>query len=206
MARRPILTDHEILTRARSVFVERGYAVRTRQIAAAVGLTWGAIAPRFGGKRALFTQAMAGAVSGTAAPAFEPAGRAALPGLLERLRTHLWEQWPLRLQVRLAATAAGTDDEPQRLVQRLAAALEVHARNGSIRSDMSAEVLARVVLALLTGDVAQRYVAHERTPAADPAFIDAVCRVLCANRIRPMADRNPAGPAGGVPERFPNQP
>lgn len=178
MARRPILTDHEILTRARSVFVERGYAVRTRQIAVAVGLTWGAIAPRFGGKWALFTQAMGGAARGPAAPACEPEGRADLPGLLERLRTHLWERWPLRLQIRLAETAAGPDDEPERLLHTLAAALGSHARSGSIRSDMSAQALARLVLALLTGDVAQRFVARERTPPSDPAVIDGVLRML----------------------------
>lgn len=180
MARRSNLTDVEIVTRARSVFVDRGYAARTKQIAAAVGLTWGAIAPRFGGKRALFTQAMAGPMRRPDEPACELESRADLPGLLERLRTHLWEQWPLRLQVRLAATAAGTD-EPEGLMHRLAAALEMHARNGSIRSDMSAEALARVVLALLTGDVAQRFVARERTLTADPAFIDRVVRLLSAN-------------------------
>jgi AcrR family transcriptional regulator len=60
MARRPFLSDEEILTRARSVFVERGYAASTRQIVAAVGLTWGAIAVRFGSNRGLFTHAMAG--------------------------------------------------------------------------------------------------------------------------------------------------
>jgi len=165
LARPRILSDEEILARARSVFVERGYAARTKQISAAVGLTWGAIALRFGSKRALFAQAMAGPVRGPAELACEQEGRADLPGLLERLRTHLWQRWPLRLQVRLAATAAGPDDEPEGLVHRLAAALEA---------------LARVVLALLTGDVAQRFVARERTLTADPAFIDGVVRLLSA--------------------------
>jgi AcrR family transcriptional regulator len=180
LARPRILSDEEILARARSVFVERGYAARTKQISAAVGLTWGAIALRFGSKRALFAQAMAGPVRGPAELACEQEGRADLPGLLERLRTHLWQRWPLRLQVRLAATAAGPDDEPEGLVHRLAAALEALARKGLIRCDVSAEALARVVLALLTGDVAQRFVARERTLTADPAFIDGVVRLLSA--------------------------
>ena len=166
------------MARARPVFVERGYAARTRQIAAAVGLTWGAIALRFGSKRALFTQAMAAPVHGPDAPACGQGGRADLHGLVERLRTHVWERWPLRLQFRLAATADGTDDEPDRLVKRLAAGLEPHVRHGAIRSDMSPEALARVVLALLTGDVAQRFMARERTLTADPAFVDGVVRLL----------------------------
>jgi AcrR family transcriptional regulator len=178
MARRPFLSDEEILSRARRVFVERGYAASTRQIVAAVGLTWGAIALRFGSKRGLFTQAMAGPLEPAA---WEHEGQADLPGLLERLRSHLWEQWPLRLQYRLAATAAGRPgDEPDGLAARLAAALHAHARHGSLRSDMSVEALARVVLALLTGDVAQRFVERERTLKADPAFIGGVIRLLAA--------------------------
>jgi AcrR family transcriptional regulator len=177
MARQPVLSDEDILARARLVFVERGYAARTQQIAAAVGLTWGAIALRFGSKRALFTQAMAG----PAEPACEQEGRADLRGQLVRLRAHLWQHWPLRLQVRLAATAAGPGEEPEGLVDRVTAALEAHARHGSIRGDMSAEALARVVLALLIGDVAQRFVARERTLTADPAFIDGLLRLLSAH-------------------------
>jgi hypothetical protein len=148
MARRPVLSDQEILARARSVFGEPGYAARTKQIAAAAGLTWGAIPLRFGSTRAQFAQAMAGPVRWPAEPACEQEGRADLSGLLERLRTHLWQPWSLRLQYRLAA------------------ALEAHAR---------------VVLALLTGDVAQRFEARERTLTADPAFIDGVVRLLSAN-------------------------
>lgn len=180
MARRPTLTDEEILARARSVFVERGYGARTKQIAAAVGLTWGAIALRFGDKRALFTHAMGGPVCSPGDLEREQAASADLPGMLERLRSRLWERWPLRLQVRLAATEDGPDDEPDRLVKRLAAALGPHVRRGAIRSDMSPEALARVVLALLTGDAAQRFMARERTWTADPAFVDGVVRLLRA--------------------------
>ena len=45
---------------------------------------------------------------------------------------------------------------------------------------MSAEALAQVVLALLTGDVAQRFIAREATLTADPAFVDGVVRLLRA--------------------------
>jgi AcrR family transcriptional regulator len=178
MARHPILTDEEILDRARAFFVEHGYAARTKQIAAAVGLTWGAIAPRFGGKQALFTQAMGEPARVHDEQPCQARDSTDLAGVLQRLRIHLWDRWPQRLQYRLAATAAGHDSEPEALVRRLTATLEAHAHSGSIRSDMSAEALARVVLALLTGEVAQRFVARERTLPSDPAAIDGVVRLL----------------------------
>ena len=54
MGRRKTLADQDILRRARPVFLNRGFDARTRDVAAAVGLTWGAIAFQFGSKRALF--------------------------------------------------------------------------------------------------------------------------------------------------------
>jgi len=183
VARRGVLTDEEVLARARLVFVERGYAARTKQIAAAVGLTWGAIALRFGSKRALFTQAMGGPVCSPGDLNREQAGGEDLPGLLEELRSRLWERWPLRLQYCLAtATAtADQDHEPDALLDWLATALQAQARRGSLRSDMSAKALAEVVLALLIGDVAQRFVGHERTLTSAPTFIDGIVRLLSAN-------------------------
>jgi hypothetical protein len=118
-----------------------------------------------------------------AAPVPEPAcqhdGDVDLRALLGRLRTHLWERWPLRLQYRLAAMTAGANDEPEALVRTLAVAIEAHARQGSVGRDMSADTLARVVLALLTGDVAQRFVAREQS--ADPAIIDGMVCLLSAD-------------------------
>jgi hypothetical protein len=54
----------------------------------------------------------------------------------------------------------------------------VHARRGSVRSDVSPSALAQMVLPLVTGDVAQRFVARERTLTESPAFIDAMIRLL----------------------------
>ena len=73
---------------------------------------------------------------------------------------------------------AGPGEEPDALAPRLAAALEAHVRRGSVRSDISPSALAQMVLALVTGDVAQRFVARERTLTQDPAFIDAMVRLL----------------------------
>lgn len=174
MARRPVLTDEQILDRARPVFVESGFGARTKQIAAAVGLTWGAIALRFDDKRSLFARAMTGPVFSPAELACEPAGGAELRRLLERLRSHLWERWPRRLQVRLAMQTADPDGEPDSLLDALAVALEAQTCWGAVRSDISARTLAQLVLALLVGDVAQRFAAREPALPHDPAFIDRV--------------------------------
>jgi AcrR family transcriptional regulator len=180
MARRRTLSDDAILDRVRPVFVERGYAVRTRQLAAAVGMTWGAIANRFGSKRALFERAMAAPHAGPGDPADAAAGgEEQLPVMLERLRADLWVRWPLRLQVHLAATTTGVGDASEGAVQALAKLFEARARSGLLRSDVSAQTLARLVAAALTGDVAQRFVARERTLVPDPAFIDGVVRLVC---------------------------
>jgi AcrR family transcriptional regulator len=187
MNRRPLFTDEQILDRARAVFLEHGYAARTKQIAAAVGLTWGAIALRFSDKRSLFQRAMTGPERSTAEPACGQAGGADLAGLLAGARSALWERWPRRLQYRLATTTAGRDDELEGLVAALSADLKRHARNGTLRSDLGVEMLARLSVALLTGDVAQRFIARERSLAADPALIDGVVRLLSADRFRRTA-------------------
>ena len=179
MNRRPVLADEEILDRARSVFLERGYPARTKQIASAVGLTWGAIALRFGDKRSLFQRAMAGRQRGAEQPVRGTVG-ADLPGLLVRLHTELWERWPPHLQYRLATMTPGRDDEMDALVHSLVADLRPHARDGTLRSDLAVEMVARMAVALLTGDVAQRFIARERSLPADTALIDAVVRLLCA--------------------------
>ncbi len=176
MARRRIFSDEEILRRARAVFVEFGFGARTKQISAAVGLTWGAIALRFGDKRKLFSRAMAGPILGPGERPCEPAPGADLRGLLEGLRSHLWEWWPQRLQYRLATKTVDLDSEPDGLVDWLAATLEAHARSGEVRSDMSTDALAQAVVALLVGDVAQRFVAREPSPTRDRTFVD---RVVC---------------------------
>lgn len=181
MGRPLTLSDDEILARARSVFLERGYgAARTRQISEAVGLTWAAIALRFGNKRTLFKHAMGGPLCSSGEIEREREGSADLPGLLERLRSRLWEQWPLRLQYCLATATTDQAHRSDELLDWLTNALEAQARRGSLRSDVSAKALAQVVFALLVGDVAQRFVAREATLSADPAFIDGVVRLLSA--------------------------
>lgn len=177
MARRPLLTDEEILARARPVFVEHGYAARTRQVARAVGLTWGAIALRFGSKQALFNRAMA-APDAAACDAVPQEEGADLPCLLYRLRTHLWERWPQCLQLRLSSPGAAPVQERDLLLQRLAVVFAAQARCGAVRDDIGAEALAGAVLSLLTGDVAQRFVAGEHAPAPAPGFIEGVVRLL----------------------------
>jgi AcrR family transcriptional regulator len=184
MARTQTMSDEEIVARSRPVFVEWGFAARTKQVAAAVGLTWGAIALRFGSKQALFVRAMAVEAAGPQAlDAFMTGERPAevpLRTLLERLRAQLWERWPRVLQVRMAASGLWADFEADRLARPLSEALGAHAVQGAVRSDLGAEVLAHLVLSLLTGHVAQRFMARERALGEDPVLIDGVMRLLAA--------------------------
>jgi AcrR family transcriptional regulator len=160
MARHRLLSDEEILRRARPVFVERGYAVRTRELAAAVGLSWPALVLRFGGKQALFKRAISDPVAGP----FEAGSMAQgtdLRAMLERLGSQLAEQWPMKLQSRLAiGPAEGCSCEA--LTDWLSAALATQAARGAVRSDLPAGALAQMVGALLVGDVALRFVRGER--------------------------------------------
>jgi AcrR family transcriptional regulator len=179
MARPPRLTDEEILRRAREVFLERGFSARTRQISIAVGMTWGAIVLRFQDKQELFRQAMAGeSPPHLAAASREMAADAGVPGLLDHVRLQLWRQWPQRLHRRLASTTEIVESEPPGLRDWLSAALQVHAGRGAVRSDLSAPALARMVLALLIGDVAQRYMGRTMVLPDDPVLIDGMVALL----------------------------
>jgi len=189
MARHRILSDEEILRRARPVFVERGYAVRTREVAAAVGLSWPALVLRFGGKQALFRRAIADPVRGP----FEVSSIAAgtdLHEILERLRSRLSEQWPMQLQCRLA-TGPAEGHSSDALTDWLSARLATQAGRGAVRSDLPAGALAQMVEALLVGDVAQRFVRGEDMQARDPTFIDRLMQLLQPGVPNHATEREP---------------
>jgi AcrR family transcriptional regulator len=177
MSRPQLLTDEEIVARARPVFLDRGYRVATTQIAKAVGLTWGAIAFRFGSKEALFRRAM-DPQANAPRPQWTVESGAALPELLASLRRHLWEVWPLHLQSRLAATAPSFDDEPRAFLRGLASVLESLMQEGSVRRDMPPCALAELVLTLVTGEILQRFIARSQTLPEDASFIDGVVQLL----------------------------
>jgi len=177
MARRPLLTNDQILARARPVFLERGYGACTKHISAAVGLTWGAIAIRFGDKETLFRRAMD--IRAVATGHASEAGAAAdLPTLLRHLWASLAELWPRRLQYRLAAAIPAFPDEPPALVHDLASALESLAHRGAVRRDVGHHALATLVLSLMTGEVVQRFIARDPDMAAEASFIDGVTLLL----------------------------
>jgi len=178
MARTRLLTEEQIMSRARPVFLDRGYGVSTTQIAKAVGLTWGAIAFRFGSKEALFRRVMEPQAN-AARPEWTVASAADLPQLLASLRTYLWELWPLHLQSRLAATTPQFEEEPRRFLEGLASVLESLMQQGSVRRDMEPAALAELVLTLMTGEILQRFIAKAHTLPEDASFIDGVVRLLC---------------------------
>jgi|GEM_PF-2137328 len=177
MARRPLLTNDQILARARPVFLERGYGACTKHIASAVGLTWGAIALRFGDKETLFRRAMdtRPVAAGYAIPT---SAMADLPALLRDLWESLAELWPRRLQYRLAAAIPAFPDEPPVCVHDLASALESLAHQGAVRRDVGHHALADLVVSLMTGEVVQRFIARDADLTAEASFIDGVMRLL----------------------------
>ena len=183
MGRHRLLSDEEILRRARAVFVERGYAARTRDIADAIGMSWPALVLRFGGKWELFRCAMVEPIRARAT--FPAAAQGAeLRELLERLHALLSEQWPMRLQYRLAALSSAHDDTEE-LLERLRPAFEVQAQRGTIRSDIAAGALARLVLSLLVGDVAQRFVRCDVAHVKEPLPLDEIVGLLMPARATP---------------------
>ncbi|MBV8503300.1 MAG: TetR family transcriptional regulator [Paucibacter sp.] len=94
MGRRQTLTDQDILARARPVFLRQGIHASTRAIAEAVGLTWGALAFRFGSKLGLFERVMADGEN-----AAESIG-----GMAERMATHRLAASLMRQAVRAVAS------------------------------------------------------------------------------------------------------
>jgi len=141
-----------------------------------VGLSWPALVLRFGGKQALFRRA----ISDLVASPFEAGSMAEgtdLREMLERLGSQLSELWPMQLQCRLAMGPAEAHSSDA-LTGWLSSTLATQAHRGAVRSDLPAGALAQMVGALLVGDVAQRFVRGERTPACDPAFIDHLMQLL----------------------------
>lgn len=181
MGRHKTLTDQDILRRARPVFLMRGLGARTRDVAAAVGLTWAAIALRFGSKRALFEQAMEHRSECFEEPPTDVADDVDLRALLRRLRSQLALHWPMYLQLNLSSTATRRgNDRPDGLVRWLASTLHQHADRGEVRADLPPQKLATLLLAALIGDAAERFVRRQRGDPSDDALVETMLHLLDA--------------------------
>ena len=180
MGRPKTLTDEDILRRARPVFLMRGLGARTRDVAAAVGLTWGAIALRFGSKRALFEQAMEHRQC-FEEPPMDLADVADVRALLRRLRSQLALRWPMYLQLSLSSnTARRGNDRSDGLVRWLASTLRRHADRGEVRADLPPQKLAALLLAAMIGDAAERFVRRQRCDPPDEALVETMLHLLGA--------------------------
>lgn len=182
MARPKTLTDQDILRRARPVFLNRGLDARTRDVAAAVGMTWAAIALRFGSKRGLFEQAMEHRSEWFEKPPSDFADDADLRALLQWLRSQLTLRWPMYLQLNLSSSVSLDDSErSDGLARWLAAKLRRHADRGEIRADLLPQKMATLLLAALTGDAAERFVRRQRGDPPDDALVETMLHLLDAN-------------------------
>lgn len=181
MARHPTLSDSDILCLAHPVFLHRGLDARTRDISAAVGLTWGAIALRFGSKRALFEQAMRHAASPAEDANADSADPTDLPEFLRQLAWRWSQQWPVQLQWHMASTAAqqrlNLADELQ---QSLALVLKQQADRGKVRRDLPAQDLAAMVVSVLTGHAADLFVNGHHNASSLHELLHTLLRLLTA--------------------------
>lgn len=181
MGRHKTLTDQDILRRARPVFLIRGLGARTRDVAAAVGLTWGAIALRFGSKRAMFEQAMEPQAECFQEPPANVADDVDLRALLRRLRSHLALHWPMYLQLNLSSTAARPgNDRSDGLARWLASMLHQHADRGEVRGDLPPQKMAALLLAALIGDAAERFARRQPGDPHDDALVETLLHLLDA--------------------------
>ena len=168
MARTRTISNEDILQRARPVFVARGIHAKTRDVAAAVGLTWGALALRFGSKRALFELAMA------QRPEPESAAAHDLDTMLRRLGSEIEQRWPMYLQLRLSSAAG----QPDIHIPWLPVALQALADCGQIRAELPMQHLAALLLAAFTGAAAERFLAPGRHEPGNDALIEAFLQLL----------------------------
>ena len=181
MGRHKTLTDQDILRRARPVFLIRGLGATTRDVAAAVGLTWGAIALRFGSKRAMFEQAMEHRSECFQEPPTDVADDVDLRALFQRLRSQLALHWPMYLQLNLSSTAARRgNDRSDELARWLASMLHQHADRGEVRADLPPQKLAALLLAALIGDAAQRFVRRQHGDPPDEGLVETMLHLLDA--------------------------
>ena len=181
MARPQTLTNQDILRRARPVFLSRGLDARTRDIASAVGLTWGAIARRFGCKQAMFEQAMGHRAGCCAQDRLDGGDDADLGVLLQQLKSILALQWPMHLRLHLAS--AGSNECIaclSELHRWLTSGLCRLAERGKVRRDVPPKKLAELILLALSGDAAERFLRRRQDAFSCDSLVQTIELLLSA--------------------------
>jgi len=158
MVRPTTIRDDDIIAAARSVFLERGAAATTAEVASRAGVSEGSIFKRFKSKAKLFMAAMQ-----TGDPPFVVSlearvGKGTVPEQLEQLTRDMYAFLRIALPIILMAQSVGLsaselgkpNTPPVRVIKRVAAYIEAETRLGRIRRT-DPEVVAR----LLTGAVFQ---------------------------------------------------
>lgn len=189
MTRPKTITDEEILAVAREVFLTKGHAAATREIAVAAGISEGVLYQRFGSKNELFFASMS-----PSAPDVEkllgpepPQGEALafVKGVLLRLSAHFAEVIPLALHVMTHPSFDPTSlgkaiATATRLQEGLARRLAWFESKKRLRKS-TAETTARLLVSLAHDSAVT---GQSRSPAQRIADMDALA-TLVWNGIAP---------------------
>ena len=134
-------------------------------------LTWGALALRFGSKRALFERALAPPQHTSRAATEDD-----LAATLRRLRDEIEHRWPKSMQLRLSSTQMRPADSVQ--IKWLAPALQLHADRGQIKPRLPMQDLATLLVATFTGAAAEGLLSRRSNAPADDAMVEMLLRLL----------------------------
>lgn len=153
MARPTTIRDEDIIEAARAVFLERGAAATTAEVASRAGVSEGSVFKRFKTKTDLFVAALQ-----TGDPPFvlsleERVGKGVVPDQLERLALEMGAFLRFGMPLMLVAHGAGLpfsvlkqpNSPPVRVIKRIAAYIEAEMRLGRIRRT-DPEMLARTLV------------------------------------------------------------
>jgi AcrR family transcriptional regulator len=205
MARPTTITDDQILAAARRLFLERGLAVTTAELARQAGVAEGTLFNRFRNKQQLFRAAMEHDIEKV--PWLAKLGRAAgtadvrdtlvevggeMIDFFRMIMPAMLMAWSNREEAGLSELLASPDPPPLRALRFIAGYFEKEMRAHRIRRQ-DPEVVARCFLGSL-----QNYVfielllkAHDQTPLPAETYLRGIVNLLW-NGLAPTEGAEPA--------------
>lgn len=207
MARPTTISDEAILDAARAVFLSKGPAGTTAEIAQQAGISEGSIFKRWKSKDALFRASMEGGfVDGTwIAKLPSRVGKGELRAQLDEIAREIMALFHAVIPLHMMGASLGDEahahmkrpDAPPIVArQRLAAYFDAERRLGRIRESADVDVLARTMIGSLYSFVALKLMIGENDPApiADETYARGLVEVLYRG-IAPSTPPPSASPA-----------